>query len=444
MMFSLKRYPAVICVFLLSTSTWGADRFVSPIGDDDNPGTQVLPWKTIQRAADLLAAGDTAHIAEGVYNEKIEINVSGNEKDGFVTFKAEGKSVVSGRGIVGANIIVMENKSYVKIIGLELEDMQKARDGSGIRVEGYGEHIEIRDNKIHNIKGKDAMGITIYGTSPVRSISNLIIDGNEIYDCEPAQSEALVLNGNVEKFEVTNNYVHDVNNIGIDFIGGENWNQASVEKVARDGICKNNRVEGAKANYGDGYAAGIYVDGGRNIVIEENIVTGCNLGIEVGAENSEAVATGIIVRNNVIYKNEKAGIVVGGFSKKSGRVRDCKFIGNVCYHNATDEEDAQAEIWLQFARDCEFTGNTLATREGAFLVQSGKFAEGITLDNNTWHSGDGTESAMFIWMGKEVEGWAAYRKLSGQDAGSTFTMPKFEDPEKGKFKLLGQSTPAEP
>jgi len=48
-----------------------------------------------------------------------------------------------------------------------------------------------------------------------------VIDGNEVYDCDPAPSEALTLNGNVDGFQVTNNVVHDVNTIGIDAIGGE-------------------------------------------------------------------------------------------------------------------------------------------------------------------------------------------------------------------------------
>jgi len=431
----LRHLLAVLLLSVISATAGGADRFVSPTGDDLNPGTNALPWKTIQQAANVLKPGETVQIAEGVYNEKVEINVSGNEADGHIVFEAKGNVVVSGKGIAGANMFVMENRSYVKIIGLEIQDLEKARDGSGIRVEGYGSHVELRNNNIHNIRGKDAMGITVYGTSPVRSISNIIIDGNEIYDCEPAQSETLVLNGNVEKFEVTNNYIHDVNNIGIDFIGGEHWVVSSPDKVARDGICKKNRVERVKANYGDGYAAGIYVDGGRNIIVEENIITGCNLGIEVGAENKDAIASGVIVRNNIIYKNEKAGIVVGGFSRKSGRVKDCSFTGNICFHNATDEEEAQGEIWVQFARDCSFSDNTIVTREGAFLLQSHKFAENMVFEKNTWHSGDGLGAAMFIWAGKEVEGWEKYKSLSKQDAESQFKLPAFKDPENGKFEV---------
>ena len=63
------------------------------------------------------------------------------------------------------------------------------------------------------------MGITVYGTSTTASLSDLVIDQNELYDLEPAQSEALTLNGNIEHFVVSRNIVRDVNSIGIDFIG---------------------------------------------------------------------------------------------------------------------------------------------------------------------------------------------------------------------------------
>ena len=79
----------------------------------------------------------------------------------------------------------------------------------------------------------------------------------------PAPSEALVLNGNVTGFQVTGNVVRDVNNIGIDMIGGETDIQPNPALVARNGIVRRNVVVAANSNYEGGYAAGIYVDGGR-------------------------------------------------------------------------------------------------------------------------------------------------------------------------------------
>jgi hypothetical protein len=82
---------------------------------------------------------------------------------------------------------------------------------------------ELRNLLIHDIRGGGqsggAMTITVYNSDQKTSRRQLIIDNCTLHDCEPAWSEALTLNGNVEQFEVTNNRVYNMNNIGIDFIG---------------------------------------------------------------------------------------------------------------------------------------------------------------------------------------------------------------------------------
>ena len=51
------------------------------------------------------------------------------------------------------------------------------------------------------------------------ALASLISRGNELRDLVLGNSEAMVLNGNVNGFEVRENFVHDCNNLGIDFIG---------------------------------------------------------------------------------------------------------------------------------------------------------------------------------------------------------------------------------
>ena len=83
--------------------------------------------------------------------------------------------------------------------------------------------IELRNLHIHHIKGGGesggAMAITVYNKDQKMSRRQLIIDNCTLHDCEPAWSEALTLNGNIEQFHVTNNRIYNMNNIGIDFIG---------------------------------------------------------------------------------------------------------------------------------------------------------------------------------------------------------------------------------
>src|SRR6185369_16388924 len=259
-------------------------------------------FATIQGALDVAVAGDTVVVRQAPtpYAEKIVFPRSGDAVGGFITLTAftGERPVLDGTGVPGDDMVHIEDRSWVRVIGFEIRNLLGVNDGSGIRVVGAGSHVELRDNDIHDVRGANAMGITVFGTRAT-AITDLVIDGNVIHDCEPAPSEALTLNGNIDGFTVTSNVVRDVDNIGIDFIGGERDIQPDQTKVARNGVCRQNRVERARSSYGGGFAGGIYVDGARDLVIEHNVVTESDLGLEVGAENAGVEARNVVVRDNV-------------------------------------------------------------------------------------------------------------------------------------------------
>jgi hypothetical protein len=402
--------------------------YVAPRGSDDALGTEAFPWRTIQHACDELEPGDTAIIQEGIYNEQVYVEVEGNEEDGPITLQGEGKAVVTAQGLKEDNIFYIEDKKHICIIGLELRDLE-TEDGSGIRFEGSGKGLEFRNNVIHSIRGKNAMGITIYGTNADESVSGIVIEGNEIYDCDAAPSEALTLNGNVENFRVANNHLHDIVGIGIDFIGGEKSIVKDQTKVARDGVCRGNRVERARANYGGGFGAGIYVDGGVNIIVENNWVTECDLGIEVGAENKGVTVTGVEVRGNVIWNNDKAGIVFGGFSPKVGRVNDCRFFNNLCRQN-TNHPNAEAELWIQHGSRNRVWNNLFVggSESKKPLLYSGPKDQENDLDYNLWFtvSTKGGDER-FVWKGRSYSSMDSLRSGTGIARNSQFADPALAD-----------------
>ena len=347
-------------------------------------------FTAIQPALNVAVAGDTVLVHEKPtpYFEKVMFPASGNEVDGFITLAvAAGEHpVIDGTGVAstggaGENMVLIDSRSWVKVIGFEIRNDLGVSDGSGVRVLGAGSHIEIRANHIHDVRGQNAMGITVYGTA-ASPISDLVIDGNEIEHCEPAPSEALTLNGNITDFEVTDNSVHDVDNIGIDFIGGETDIQPDAAKVARNGICRGNRVARARSSYGGGFAGGIYVDGGASITIENNVVTESDLGLEVGAENRGIVTTGVIVRDNVLIANDKTGLVFGGFASSVGRVRGCAFLNNTLYRNDT-LGSGFGELWIQYAEDNVVRNNVIVAAQRRLLTSDAGNV-GNALDYNLW------------------------------------------------------------
>jgi cysteine-rich repeat protein len=391
---------------------------------------------TIQAALNQAGPGNTVIVDPGVYHEKVSFPGSGSAGGGYITLQgAPGQaSVLDGTGVAGSDMVLIDSRSYVKLVGFEIRNNLKVNDGSGVRVLGSGSHIEIRDNRIHDMRGKSAMGITVYGTLAT-SISNLIVDGNEIYDCEPASSEALTLNGNVEEFEVTNNVVRDVNNIGIDFIGGETDIQPDPSKVARNGVCRGNQVYRARSVYGGGFAGAIYVDGGRDIVIERNLTSESDLGMEIGAENTGIVTQGIAVRDNILYHNDKAGLVFGGFASNVGRVKDSSFLNNTLFENDTLGEGF-GELWIQFAEDNLVKDNLFVSAQSVVLRSEDGNINNM-LDYNLWRSSAGTPT--FVWQNVEYNGLAAFQAGSGQDSHALSANPQFLNPAIANFHLVSTS-----
>src|SRR6185369_17596052 len=157
-------------------------------------------FTVIQDALDTAVAGDTILVHEklGPYFERLQFPRSGSAGGGFITLQAApGETpILDGTGVSGdQSMILMDAKSWLKVVGFEIQNNLGVTDGSGIRILGAGSHLELRDNRIHDMRGQNAMGITVYATAP-QPISDLVIDGNENYDCEPATSEALTLAGN--------------------------------------------------------------------------------------------------------------------------------------------------------------------------------------------------------------------------------------------------------
>lgn len=397
----------------------------------------VNPGESIQTALDAAQPGDTVSVRGGVYYEQLSFPRSGDGASGSITLRAYGNenAKLDGQGQAGQIMVLVDNKSYLRIMGLEIQNSTGLTDGSGIRLLGACQNVEILSNVIHDLRGSNAMAITVYGNSSTPG-TNITIRGNQVYDCEPAPSEAIALNGNISGFEVALNTVHDVNNIGIDLIGGET--EISPYGVCRNGRVQLNRVYRARSNYEDGYAAGIYVDGGQNIVVERNCVYECDVGVEVGAENTGVSVTGVVVRSNLIFNNDKAALAFGGYDATRGRVSQCLFNNNVCYKNDT-LQTGNGELWIQWATSNVVENNIFYCGAQNRLLNSQEGNQANDLDYNLWFSEAGAGAVDFSWNGTDYSGFESYRSATTQDANSVFADPAFRAAASTNFSLAAAS-----
>ncbi len=433
--------------------------YVSPTGSDSNPGTINQPWKTIQHAANSVSAGDTVFVRAGNYNEIVTINVSGSQPGGYITFRNYPSElpIVDGTGLTLSSdkgLFTIENQNYIKIVGFEIRNFTSSARfivPMGIYVTGTSHHITLRNNTIHNIShtssppGRDAHGIAVYGTDGTNSINNLVIDGNELYDLTLGSSEALVLNGNVSDFQIINNVVHDADNIGIDCIGHEQTSPNPNTDQARNGLIAGNTVYNISSYgnpaYGNEYAAGgIYIDGGKDITIERNTIHHADIGVELASEHNGKSTSGIILRNNLIYLNNIAGIAIGGYDTQRGSTDDCKILNNTLYHNDT-QQDGNGELWIQYDVNNNVIENNIFYANNQGLLISNPFTQGTnnTLNYNLYFSPSGETNSEWQWKNVYYTGFTNYQTGTGNDPNSIFSDPQFADAANNDFHLQDNS-----
>jgi hypothetical protein len=423
--------------------------YVAPGGADGDDGSPSSPWASIQHAVDAVAAGDAICVRAGAYNELVTITHSGSDAAGPIVLQAvPGDAVaIDGTGLPVPDgqygLVTLVDTSHVIVRGLELRNYATASSASvpiGLYVTGAGSDIRVVANHIHDIRtmangcAANAFGLKVDGTRAPASINRLVIAGNEIDHLVLGCSESFSLDGNVEQWTISNNIVHDTNNIAIGAIGFEGVAPDPAYDQARDGTIVGNTVYNISSYgnpaYGNEYAAdGIYVDGGTRILIERNRVHHVDLGIEVASEHAGRTSSDVVVRNNLVYAGNSAGISIGGYAAGVGGSERVTIVGNTLLRN-DQANTGSGEFQIQYhATDNLFANNIVHAGAGGVLVHAfvGAAAVPATLDHNLYWSDAGSGGSSWTWNGTEYGSLAAYRAGSLQDAHSPFADPQFLD-----------------
>jgi CSLREA domain-containing protein len=97
--------------------------YVSPDGDDANPGTFDQPWRTIQHAVDSVGPGDTIWVRGGMYNEGLVIETSGLPGLPITLIGYPGETaILDGNGLERRDGIVIGGADYWTFQDLVIQD----------------------------------------------------------------------------------------------------------------------------------------------------------------------------------------------------------------------------------------------------------------------------------------------------------------------------------
>lgn len=334
-----------------TTSNSGTVYYVSPDGNDSNPGTVDQPWKTVNYAAgenSAVKAGDTIMVQPGTYTELINLGKSGNGESGDITLKANGNVTLLDpeplNGSFGKGVIQSSGKSHWTIDGFHIENSSWAgialRDASNMTLQnnhtsntGASGIIVMPD---HYFDGGEAE-VT---SKNIKVLNNTVENANARWpggqvDFSTPDSlgtqESLSIWG-VDGFEVANNTVTGGKREGID-----------IKTGSRNGSVHDNYVSGSASlsgTYG-GYRGGpaLYIEGNRaasfNIDVYKNVVTG-NVadGIVVADEVPEiGDVSDIRVYDNVVSGNGLQGVNPGNGIAVTSNVRDVEIFNNTVDNN---------------------------------------------------------------------------------------------------------------
>ena len=145
----MKRILPLTCLGLMvciAVPAWAVTRHVAPppLGSNTNPGTEELPFATIQHSIDASSHGDTVIVAQGTYVENIRFNgknivLTGTDPLDPAVVAA---TVIDGNQ-AGSVVTFSGTESEACVLeGFTIRNGQTAGDGGGIRGNGTGATIQ--------------------------------------------------------------------------------------------------------------------------------------------------------------------------------------------------------------------------------------------------------------------------------------------------------------
>ncbi len=120
--------------------------YLSPSGDDSNPGSFNQRWKTIRKANTILKPGDTVTLADGIYNGIINPVNSGKSSNERITYQSETPLGAILKGDDSSNYIVnLTGKHFITIDGFKMLPTQ-----GGFGYVENSSHITLKNSHMEN------------------------------------------------------------------------------------------------------------------------------------------------------------------------------------------------------------------------------------------------------------------------------------------------------
>jgi len=342
-----------VLLFLLFSTACAPTRsskelYVSPDGNDKNPGSLSAPFRTIQHAVDLAEPGHTVLLRGGVYNESVEIRDKKCTPAARITVRnyPGEKPIVRGSSSSRADAIVsIKSSTYVVVEGLTIDEVMKVTNVRGDWIAGFhvsGSSNTVKDCRVLGSPARDRSSVRV-GIS-IDGGRGHLVQGNVVRDLHYSETAdgkderyrgfGIHIGAGTEDATLRRNVVTRVDNDAV-YIGASSATTAG--EVPRSITIEQNRLGESRQE------DGIMFDQAYN---QDWPITGCVVrGNTIYANGENAIdlkgTDGVEISGNTIYGNKGAndgssnrgggcGAIMHGASTKSVNVT---IFNNVIYGN---------------------------------------------------------------------------------------------------------------
>src|SRR5215213_1361741 len=307
--------------------------YVSPTGNDTNPGTATAPFKTFAKANSVLTAGSTLNIYAGTYTEQLKISKSGTSSAIITVKPLSGTVVIDMKNVATFGLSLAA--SYVSVSSLEVRnsgDICVNMVGSNLTVDGlivhecasHGIHtnnssqIKILNSRVYRTVLSNASRSLPNGWGSgikVRVSDNVLIQGNSVYN---NYGEGMGTRGT--NITIRANTLYDNFSVNV-YTNSEN---ALIERnfvyckpnsgFERDGLPATGIAMGEE--YFEGWGARL-----KNTRVINNIVSFCKHGVRYNGADDTLTGGGLknsTIAYNTLYGSTNSAISIVYESAQAG------------------------------------------------------------------------------------------------------------------------------
>ncbi len=419
----------------LADTSGGNTYYVSLAGSDSNPGTLSQPWKTIQKAANAMLAGDTLIVQAGTYtNQRVNISLSGSSGKP-ITYQASGKVVMKGFNI---------QASFINIQGFEIAFTEYQRWnrslGAGIYIKGSNNNIE--NNYIHDAA---LIGIMIFGSTSQPTISsNNIIRNNRLFHNELIGIDVSGRNNTIENNDISstvqchptltaveNNASDNPNHLACpNYPGVSGLDADGIRFFGQGHIFKGNNIHDIVFNSENitphidcfqTWSDGASYETASNIVFAQNSCTNLNKGMY--AFTLDGGANNLTIQNNIIK-------AFGGINSSS--TTNHLFIYNNLWINDMSFGSQGNPIGIVLRAPYSIAKNNIFYNQPYQTIIAIGDTTGTQVDYNLAYNSDGSNADCF-----RVGDWVCANPPPPHNEWNV--NPQFIDPSSGNFHQSNNS-----